>query len=141
MAAGITSQFDRCPETKTTGTFVGGDLEQALLVDHLDPAGGRQDPSISGNSAKVRPRLSHWAVSMAARQASSLSGKASLRLRVATLCALLTGPTVRPSQPPNAEAASTPSRRMTPTKRSKPSASARHRRSWAQGRRLSDMNP
>ena len=133
IAAGITSQFDRWPDTNTTG-FPSLEISRirSTLTISTRPVEGRI-LSISGNSAKARPRFSHWSASTFSRQAASFSGKASSILRRASRWVPLKGPKLRISQPPKADATSTPINLTRPVNRSKPSASRRHARSCPQG--------
>ena len=59
-----------------------------------------------GYSAAIRHRLSHMARTMVAISAGDFSGKAALRFFTARADTGMWGPTVRPSQPPKAEAMS-----------------------------------
>ena len=111
MAAAIISKLEKWPEIIRAGWPASSiAFNRSPPMISMRPLAAVRRSSMV-NSAAKRPNSSQAAMRMRSRSSKLLSGKASSRLRRMTLFAGVSGPSVRVTKPPNAEAASTGSSR------------------------------
>ncbi len=132
---GMVSQFAKCAEIRNTPFFrfsSEGKFSRPVTVRRAS-ASFQRILSRCAYSAMTRPRLSHIPLMIVSISSVVFSGNAARRFSRARLENLVGAISLRPIQPPIAEALSKPNRRKKPMIKKKPAASARYRSLRASG--------